>query len=456
MEEQLRRLESWGRYPVAHSEVRDLHWRDADPFARLTQHALPYGLGRSYGDSCLDDGGVLLATRGLDRFLSFDATTGVLRCEAGVSLEEVIALTLPRGWLPRVLPGTKHVTVGGAIANDVHGKNHHRAGTFGAHVRALELVRSDGSRRVCSREQRPELFAATVGGLGLTGLVTWAELQLRRVEGPFIAVEAVDVPDLDHFFQLSAESDARFEYTVAWVDCLARGRRVGRGVFFRGDHSATPAGEPGPRRGRRTVPFDLPAAALNRLTVSAFNFVYYRRNRRRRPREEHLDRFFFPLDGVERWNRIYGQRGLLQFQCVIPPAAAPEAIRDLLARVASAGQGSSLAVLKTFGDLPSPGLLSFPRKGVTLALDFANRGPRTFELVRQLYAVARQAGGAFYPAKDAVMSPEDFAASYPRLAELERHLDPACSSSFWRRVRQGHPYQASLPLPPTPAPEVTP
>ncbi|WP_248341936.1 FAD-binding oxidoreductase [Anaeromyxobacter paludicola] len=434
---------------MAQAEVRDLHWRAEDPFAGVNQRALAYGLGRSYGDSCLNDGGLLLSTRGLDRFVAFDPATGVLRCEAGVSLAEIIDLTLPQGWFPRVVPGTKHVTVGGAIANDIHGKNHHRAGTFGAHVRALELCRSDGSRRVCSREDSPELFAATVGGLGLTGVVTWAELQLRKVAGPYIAAETVEVPDLDHFFQVSAESDARFEYTVAWVDVLARGRHIGRGLFYRGNHAETPArpGEAG--RGRLSVPFDLPSATLNRLTVSAFNFAYYRKNRRQRgEREQHLDGFFFPLDGVGRWNRIYGKRGLLQFQCAVPTAAAPEVIRELLGRIAAAGQGSFLAVLKTFGEVPSPGLLSFPRKGVTLALDFANRGPKTLELVRQLYAVARQGGGAFYPAKDAVMSPEDFAASYPRLAEFERHLDPACSSGFWRRVREGHPYQPSLPLGP--------
>ncbi len=454
MERGQRRLESWGRQVAAETEVRDLHWREADPFAGLTGSALPYGLGRSYGDSCLNQGGALLTTRGLDRFASFDAEAGVLRCEAGVSLEELIELTLPRGWFPRVVPGTKLVTVGGAVANDVHGKNHHRAGSFGCHVRALELVRSDGSRRVCSREQHPELFAATVGGLGLTGVVTWVELQLRQVEGPYLAAETVALRDLDHYFQLSVESDARFEYTVAWVDCFARGRRVGRGILHRANHSDRPEVHPGPARGRRSVPFDLPAATLNRLTVSAFNLAYHRRHRRRAPRLEHLDRFFFPLDGVAHWNRIYGKRGLLQLQCVVPPEAAPEAVRELLERVARSGQGSFLAVLKSFGDVPSPGLLSFPRKGVTLALDFAHRGERTVELLRELYAVARQAGGAFYPAKDAVMSVEDFEASFPHLAEFERHLDPGCSSSFWRRVRAGRPWQPSLPL--IPSPENTP
>src|ERR1700674_1451603 len=227
-------VESWGRIR-AEGAVRQLWWRD-DPLPEVAGTVLPFGRGRSYGDSCLDQGGTLLLTRGLSRFISFDPQTGLLACEAGVTLGEILARFAPLGFFPPVVPGTKHVTVGGAIANDIHGKNHHRAGTFGAHVTRLELLRSDGSRLLCSPAEHPELFAATVGGLGLTGLVTWAELRLKRIPSAWIRWETVPFENVDAFFELSARSDATHEYTVAWIDCLALGERLGRGLFYRGNH----------------------------------------------------------------------------------------------------------------------------------------------------------------------------------------------------------------------------
>ena len=401
--------------------MQSLTWRDEAPsFAR--RPVLPHGQGRSYGDSCLNEGGVLLATGALDRFISFDERTGVLRCEAGVTLGAILELAVPRGFFLPVLPGTKHVSVGGAIANDIHGKNHHRSGTFGRHVRRLELMRSDGPRRELGPGD--ELFAATVGGLGLTGLINWAELQLRRVPGPCIRTEAVPFRSLDEFQQLTRDSDERWEYTVAWIDSVSS---TPRGVFLRGEHV-----EGAVRRSKRRlrVPVDLPAFTLNRYTVTVFNRVY-RWATRPGTRVVHYDPFFFPLDSVEDWNRIYGRPGFFQFQCVVPEIGTVE---SLLTRVARAGSGSFLSVLKTFGDVPSAGMLSFPRKGFTLALDFANRGPETFALLEQLETEVREAGGALYPAKDARMSRATFLASAPRLAEFEPHIDPAFSSSFWRRV----------------------
>ncbi len=414
-------IESWGRYPVSkHAVARPVVWR-GDPLPQGAGSLLAFGRGRSYGDCCLNDGGMLLTTRTLDRFISFDAATGVLRCEAGVSLGEILALVVPRGWFLPVVPGTKHVSVGGAIANDIHGKNHHRVGTFGRHLRRLELLRSDRGLIECVPGD--PLFAATVAGLGLTGLITWAELQLRAVPGARVRVETVPFGALDDFFALSAESDARFEYTVAWLDCLSR---VGRGVFFRGDHAE---GTAAPAATRLTVPIDFPSFALNPLAVRAFNSLYALK--RRSTRVVDADPFFFPLDAVGSWNRIYGRRGFFQFQCAVPERAA---VAELLDAVARSGMGSFLSVLKSFGDLPSPGMMSFPRKGPTLTLDFANRGTETLALLDRLEAIVAAAGGALYPAKDARMSKETFARSYPRRAELEALRDPAFSSSLWRRV----------------------
>lgn len=427
--------ESWGRYPRARCHPVDLHWA-SDGALPGRPPLLAHGLGRSYGDVCLNDGGTLLQTRRLDRLLDLDPGRPSLACEAGVSLAELLELVVPRGLFLPVVPGTKQVTVGGAIANDVHGKNHHREGTFGRHVLGLELLRSDGRRLACSPAEHPELFAATVGGLGLTGLILSARLELRRVPSAFVAVESVPIRDLSEFFEVSARSDEGHEYTVAWIDCLARGRRVGRGILHRGDAVEAP-GRPRAMRGpaRLQVPFELPFPALNRLSIAAFNALYHLANARKGRHLAHLDAFFFPLDGVGRWNRIYGRRGLVQFQCAVPRAAAPEAIRALLDRIAAAGEGSFLAVLKGFGAVPSPGLLSFPRPGVTLALDFAYRGPPTDALFRELHAVVAAAGGALYPAKDAHMSGAQFRAQHAAaLPAFERQRDPAFSSSFWRRV----------------------
>ena len=403
-------------------QVQPLTWRDEVPsFDR--RPVLPRGQGRSYGDSCLNEGGVLLTTRALDRFIAFDETRGVLRCEAGVTLGAILDVVVPRGFFLPVLPGTKHVSIGGAIANDIHGKNHHRAGTFGRHVRQLELVRSDGARRVLAPSE--PLFDATVGGLGLTGLITWAELQLRRVPGPCIRTEAIPFDDLEQFLRVNRDSDEHWEYTVAWIDSLSRS--PGRGVFLRGEHAEGAARH---RTRRVRVPLDFPAFTLNRYTVRMFNRAY-RWATRPGTRMVHYDPFFFPLDSIDDWNRIYGRPGFFQFQCVVPELAT---IESLLSRVARAGSGSFLSVLKTFGDVRSPGMLSFPRKGFTLALDFANRGPETFALLAELEGEVRDAGGALYPAKDARMSRETFLVSSPRLAEFAPYVDPAFSSSFWRRV----------------------
>lgn len=398
-------------------------------------HCLAYGNGRSYGDSCLNEHGTLLHTRGLDRFLAFDAQTGILECEAGVLLSEIIAMVLPRGWFLAVTPGTRLVTVGGAVANDVHGKNHHRSGSFGRHLLGFELLRSDTGLLRCSAAENAELFAATIGGLGLTGLVLTVRLQLRRMSGPCISGESIKFGGLQEFFSLSAESDADWEYTVAWVDCLAKKAGRGRGLFMRGNHSEARVSATA-STGCLSLPFDPPFSLVNHATLTAFNTLYYSRQRRRSlARNWHYLPFFYPLDGIKNWNRIYGPRGFYQYQCVVPMAVAETAIAEMLQRIAAAGTGSFLAVLKVFGKLPSPGLMSFPREGATLALDFPNDGDLTLKLLSELDTITLEAGGAVYPAKDARMSAQMFAASFPALERFRASLDPAFSSSFWRRVQ---------------------
>jgi len=427
--------ESWGRYPRAHQHILVPEGRNAPP-PHVAGKWLPYGNGRSYGDSCLNDGGTLLHTRRLDHHIQFDETTGVLRCESGVQLADIIAIALPRGWFLPVTPGTRFVTVGGAIANDVHGKNHHRHGSFGEHVRAFELLRSDGSRLRCTPEENAELFRATIGGLGLTGMVTWAEIALRRVPGPWLDAENRRFDSLADFFRISAESDATHEYTVAWIDCLAGGKSAGRGVFSRANHAQAPATmtEPAPRA--RKFPVTPPVSLVNPLSLRLFNAWHWRKHSPK-PHSElgHYLPFFYPLDAIEGWNRMYGPRGFLQYQCVVPPKDAQAVVAELLARIRRRGSGSFLAVLKQFGDRAPAGMLSFPRAGATLALDFPiDGGGRSFALLEELDEVVAAAGGAVYPAKDARMRGERFRTYFPRWQEFQAYMDPAISSGFWRRM----------------------
>jgi FAD/FMN-containing dehydrogenase len=370
---------------------------------------------------------------GLGRFIAFDESQALLRCEAGVTLAEILALAVPRGWFVPVLPGTRWVSVGGAIANDIHGKNHHRAGTFGSHVTCLELLRSSGERVLCSPERNTELFRATIGGLGLTGLILWAEIRLMPVPGAAIAMERVRFSCLNEFFQLSAH-DQDYEYTVAWIDCLARASRMGRGLFLRGDHAPGRLTSAKASGLRMRIPVDLPSGLINRVTLAGFNALYYRSQlRSSRRRTVPYEAFFFPLDGIGDWNRLYGRRGLLQYQCVVPEPAE-RALTALLDQVARSTETPSLAVLKRFGALESPGMLSFPRPGITLAIDFANRGPSTLALLEWLDGVVGEAGGAVYPAKDARMSAASFRRFFPGWQSFASYVDPKFSSSFWRRV----------------------
>lgn len=426
---------SWGRFPQnPPAVVFRPHWADTLlPDTDLS--LLPYGNGRSYGDSCQNGEQALIDMQKLNRILHFDRASGILRCEAGVLLADILSLIVPMGWFPPVTPGTQFITIGGAIANDVHGKNHHRRGTFGQHVRRFALKRSDVGTILCSPIENTPFFEATIGGLGLTGVILWAEIQLRRIANPAINAETLPFHHLDAFFDLSEESDQDYEYTVAWVDCLARGKALGRGIFTRGNHAPPREKFLLPSRESRSFPVNPPFSLVNRMSVKAFNAVHYHRHRRPIRRScTHYSHFFYPLDGILHWNRLYGSKGFLQYQCVIPISTSRDATRALLEAVSYNCHGSFLAVLKMFGNLPSPGWLSFPREGTTLALDFPNRGINVLRLLDQLDQIVAAAGGAVYPAKDARMSSEHFKQYFPRWEKFQSIIDPHFSSSFWRRV----------------------
>jgi decaprenylphospho-beta-D-ribofuranose 2-oxidase len=435
-------LSGWGRYPL--SETRVYRPESVSELADLVRGDAPLvgrGLGRSYGDAALNGAGGTVLFERLNRFLAFDPESGVLECEAGATIEDILDVFLPRGYLPVVCPGTRYVTVGGAIACDVHGKNHHRDGSFGNHVLGLRLLTPSGDSIRCGPADEPELFRATIGGMGLTGFITEATIQLRRVVSPYVAVDYDRVPNLDAALRSFDETDQRYAYSMAWIDCLARGPALGRSVLMRGEPAPQSsrstgaaavrpqaAGTRSPGRGNGLrVPFDLPAWVLNPLTMRAFNSVYYRRH----PVHRHgvitdYRSFFFPLDRVRDWNRIYGKRGFLQYQCVVPPESGREALVRLL-ELARFGHGSFLAVLKRFGREGGAGLLTFPSPGYTLTMDFPATGDGLLRLLDRMDETVAGVGGRIYLAKDARMRPDFFRATYPGLTswlEIKQRIDP--------------------------------
>ncbi|OFE13745.1 FAD-linked oxidase [Pseudohongiella acticola] len=438
------KIASWGRLSQDHHDAIALS--DHRCLSSQIQRSAPgisYGMGRSYGDVCLNPGGALWLTRGLNRFISFDDQTGLLCCEPGVTLKEIQDCFVSRGWMLPVTPGTQLITVGGAIANDVHGKNHHVMGTFGEHVVSFKLARTDGTTLDCSRKQNPDMFRATIAGLGLTGIIYNVQLQLRRIESPWLLTDTVPFSNLDDFFALADESEASWEHTVSWIDCLAGPQT--RGIFMRANHAskqelaALPYYLPDISKVRRRKNIDMPltppVSLVNRLSLRPFNAAYYAMNARKAGAGvAHYESFSYPLDKINNWNRMYGRRGFYQYQCVVPRDNARQAIESMLTAIADAGEGSFLAVLKTFTERPAAGLLSFPMAGATLALDFPNKGGATEDLLARLDDVVSSAGGRLYPAKDARMPAHMFAASYPELTQFSAFRDPGISSAMSRRL----------------------
>jgi len=416
-------FESWGRYPTYGAKLLPLHWQGDYPALTADVHngALPVGMGRSYGDVCLLKDGNLLVTTAMNRFMDFDAETG-------------LDFAVPRGFFLPVTPGTKYVTLGGAIANDIHGKNHHFAGTFGCHITRFELVRSDGSRMLCSPTENAEFYAATIGGLGLTGVITWATLRLKPIVSRKIDYEGIQFHGIDEFLDLTNQAKD-IEYTVSWVDVTSTGRNFARGVFMQGDHSKKKDElKPSPKP-KLIFPFEAPGFALNSVSVSLFNAAFFHKQIHKRVVAlQDYEPFFYPLDKVLHWNRMYGKRGLLQFQYVIPWDHAKEGTIAVLREVAKSGLASFLAVLKAFGDVPSPGMMSFPRPGITLALDFPIKPDKSFPLFQRLADMTLEFGGRLYPAKDAAMTAPQFQSFYPQWEQFAQYRDPMLTSSFWERV----------------------
>jgi decaprenylphospho-beta-D-ribofuranose 2-oxidase len=435
-------LTGWGRSPAAACDAARPE-RFAEAVDGFTQDRAAggiglYGAGRSYGDAALNSGGTALITTRLDRILAFDAATGLIQVEPGVDFRRLLKSFLPRGWLVPVTPGTGFTTIGGAVANDVHGKNHELDGSFGQHVTELDLLTPDGVTRTLVPSD--DLFRATVGGVGLTGFITRVAFRMKRVPGGQVRVREERAENLDAF--LAAMQDAAgASYAVGWIDGAAGGNRLGRGILETAEPVEGDFTQP-PEHGR-AIPVDFPGFALNPLSVAAFNEVYFNRvPRSGRTGEKPWGTFLYPLDAIHGWNRIYGKRGFVQFQCVVPFDTGPRALRALLEVIAASHRASFLAVLKRMG-AGRAGFLSFPMPGLTLALDFP-RGPGIEALYARLCGITLDAGGRVYLAKDALLDAATFRHMYPefgRFAATRQAVDPSrrLQTDMARRLRLQDP-----------------
>jgi FAD/FMN-containing dehydrogenase len=423
------KIQSWGRINAPKHHLHSLN-RDVLDLG-MARPLLPFGNGRSYGDVCLNPDGHLIQMQQLDRFINFNPDVGTLTCEAGILLQTIHRHLMPQGWMLPVTPGTQLITVGGAIANDVHGKNHHQWGTFGNHVQSFKLLRTDNQILTCSPTENTALFHATIGGLGLTGIILEATLQLRSTASPWYFTESLPYYSLDAFFNLADTSIAHWEHTVSWLDCCS-GEQV-KGIFMRAN--AIPCEQKPPKPKIRAISFTPPISLINSYSLKAFNQLYfYLHKNKKNPQIQHYEPFFYPLDSIHEWNRIYGPKGFYQYQVVIPKNESYAAISELLKVISKHQQGSFLAVLKTFGDKKSPGMLSFPMEGATLALDFPNLGDKTLKLFNLLDTIVKEARGRIYPAKDARMSQALFEAGYPNYLEFLKYRDRGIRSSLSQRL----------------------
>jgi len=447
MQSKIVKLESWNRYPKQNCTLyrperySELHPQGASSIAR--------GSGLSYGDAALNENANVILTERINRILNFDERKGIITVEAGITLEEILDVIVPNGWFLPVTPGTQFITLGGAVAADVHGKNHHHDGSISQFIVKLELITPKGVI-ICSVAENSDIFWATIGGMGLTGIIGEVTINLRSIESAYVSVTHRGAENLDALFRLFSDTSLDDQYSVAWIDCMSSGSSLGRGVYMSGHHAMLDEVDNSEKRepfkskikSNSSIPFDFPRMALNSLSVKAFNAYYYRVNSNKKtPFLSDYKEYFYPLDSVNNWNRMYGKNGFLQYQCVIPELMAQEGIRNILEKVSSSKQSSFLAVLKRMG-AEGAGMLSFPMAGYTLALDLKMNNKSVFTLLNELDEIVVRNGGKVYLAKDARLSRESFLTMYPRSEEwaaIKQQIDPdnILSSSLSRRLGIG-------------------
>jgi len=409
------KVSGWGRYPVAEAEIFTPRAnKDFSQILSQPNSFIPRGMGRSYGDSGNHD--AIIQTDYLDHFTKFDDQRGILRCQAGVTLNQILDITLPKGWFLPVTPGTSYVTLGGAIASDVHGKNHHVSGTFSRHINSIELMLADGNVVTTSETELPDLFRATCGGMGLTGVILSAEIQLVKVQSSNIRQTTIKARNLEEVCEKFEEYSSS-TYSVAWIDCQTTGKDLGRSLLMLGEHCDDAVFEVD-KSANRTIPVNMPNWILNRYSIKAFNAIYYSRIRSSQIEQKlGYKTYFYPLDALSNWNRLYGKAGFVQYQFVLPKQVGPEGLRAMMKVITESKKGSFLAVLKQFGP-ENANYLSFPKEGYTLALDF-KMSLETTELIKRLDDLLLSLDGRIYLTKDALMTESIFKSTYPRWIEFQ-------------------------------------
>jgi len=447
MQNKLTQLVSWNRYPRLECTLyRPERYSELKPIGKSS---LARGAGLSYGDAALNENGNVILTERINRLLEFDEKGGVLTAEGGITLGEILNVIVPKGWFVPVTPGTQGVTLGGAVAADVHGKNHHIDGSFGQFIDKLTLI-TPNQRINCSPNENENIFWATIGGMGLTGIISEVRLKLKPIESAYIYTKYHAAENLNQLFDLFSEPTIDDQYSVAWIDCLSSAGKLGRGIFMSGHHATLDELDSNTNKSPLStkmksplsIPVDFPRWALNPLSIKAFNALYYWTNARKQtPFISDYSQFFYPLDNIQNWNRLYGKNGFIQYQCVIPEQNAQEGIRLILEKISSSQSSSFLAVLKRMGP-QNKGMLSFPLAGYTLALDLTMNNEKLFKLLNELDKLVIQYGGKVYLAKDARLNKESFREMYPRYDEwqtIKNQLDPnnIISSSLARRLAIG-------------------
>ncbi len=393
------------------------------------------GEGRSYGDVCLNNNGTLVRTNKLKKILHFDKNNGFIECEAGITIRELLEFLIPKGWFLPVVPGTSFVTIGGAIANDIHGKNHHKLGSFGNFVESINLLTSNKGLITCSSKNNEEKYTATIGGLGLTGLIISAKIKLIKIENDLIDSNSIKFYSLDEFFELNSKLEISNDYTVSWIDINLKTKNL-RGVFHIGNHSSKVENYKSKNNKNISItfPFVQRFSLVNNLTISLLNNFYFLINKSDTPKKQHYRSFFFPLDIIKNWNRAYGNKGFYQYQFVVPIHNSKKVMEEVINLISFYKQRPVLSVLKTFGKIESEGLLSFPQEGLTLAMDFQNKGAGTLQMLKDLDQIIIKNEGKVYIAKDCRMDKKSFANFYSNFDEFSKYIDPNFSSTFLERI----------------------
>lgn len=404
----IKKISNWGNYPLVEKEmISEDNIEKIKSFVRERDEVIPRGNGRCYGDASL--GEHIFSTKRLNKFISFDRLNGIIECESGVLLSEILEVSVPEGYFLCATPGTKFISVGGAVASDVHGKNHHAEGCFSECVIEFNLMNAKGEILTCSREENSDLFWATIGGMGLTGIILSVKFKLKNIETPYIRQESIKAENLDEIFKLFEESES-WTYNVAWIDCLQTGKNIGRSILMRGEHALSaevPSSLPKvlKKKFKPTIPFYFPGFVLNNLSVKIFNWLYFNKQRAKMIKNFiDYETFFYPLDLLNDWNKIYGKKGFIQYQMVIPKEKGKEGMKEILETIAKSGNGSFLAVLKLFGKNNPQAYNSFPMEGYTLALDFKVNS-KLKQLVEDLDEIVERFGGRIYLTKDSMSKP---------------------------------------------------